>query len=225
MQTPAIIGQPAPELQVEKWVQGGPVSLQQLSGQVVVIEVFQVNCPGCFVHALPEIVRLYETYKNRNVTFLGLATAFEDFDKNTEQNLMLLLEHGELTGDPLQQLGKAELLDDGRLDYALPFPIALDKHQMIEPDVSTENVRDFILGQLPDFDTMADDERAIIIQNARHYLATRSQLPLTFTTYNLQGTPSCIVVDQQGILRDVSFGWANHLEPLIERLLDEQPEK
>jgi len=216
----AIIGQPAPELQIERWVQGETTSLQQLHGQVVLVEVFQVNCPGCFVHALPEVVRLHDTYSHDGLKVIGVATAFEDFDKNTEANLELLLDKGELTGDPLQQLTAARLLDDGKLDYALEFPIALDQHEDVEADTSTEAVRDFILGQLPDFDTMPDDDRAIITHNARDYLANRSQLPLTFSSYKLQGTPSSIVIDKQGILRDVSFGWANHLEPIIKSLLD-----
>ena len=53
----AEIGKPAPEPVIEKWMQGEPRSLAQLRGKVVLIEVFQVNCPGCFVHALPEAVR------------------------------------------------------------------------------------------------------------------------------------------------------------------------
>lgn len=223
MDTPAaVIGQPAPELQLERWVQGETTSLQQLRGQVVLVEVFQVNCPGCFVHALPEVVRLHDTYRNDGLAVLGVATAFEDFDKNTAANLELLLDTGELIGDPLQQLGAAKLLKDGKLDYTLAFPIALDQHEDVEADTSTEAVRDFIHRQLPDFDTMPDDDRAIITHNARDYLAKRTQIPLTFNTYNLQGTPSSIVIDKQGILQDVSFGWANHLEPIIKNLLDSE---
>ena len=38
----------APLLQISDWVQGEPTNLDQLIGRVVLIEVFQVNCPGCF---------------------------------------------------------------------------------------------------------------------------------------------------------------------------------
>jgi thiol-disulfide isomerase/thioredoxin len=219
MNTHATIGECAPELQIEKWMQGEPTSLPQLRGKVVLIEVFQVNCPGCFVHALPEVVRLHENYKGQGLVVIGLATAFEDFDKNTEANLQRLLQHGELIGDPLHQLGNAKLLENGKLDYRLDFPIALDEQQDVAADTSTTAVRTFILSQLPEFDTMAEDGKAIILQNARNYLAGRTQLPLTFTRYNLQGTPASILVDRQGILRDVSFGWNNHLEPMIQQYL------
>lgn len=54
--SPQLIGKPAPELEVANRVQGEPVNISALKGRVVVVEVFQVNCPGCFVHALPEVV-------------------------------------------------------------------------------------------------------------------------------------------------------------------------
>ncbi|MDD1641142.1 MAG: TlpA family protein disulfide reductase, partial [Methylococcaceae bacterium] len=49
----AQLGQKAPLLSLSDWVQGEPVNFDQLSGRVVLVEVFQVNCPGCFLYALP----------------------------------------------------------------------------------------------------------------------------------------------------------------------------
>ncbi|RPH73295.1 TlpA family protein disulfide reductase, partial [bacterium] len=46
-------GSPAPDLQVSEWVQGGPINLKDSQGKVVVVEVFQVNCPGCFIYGIP----------------------------------------------------------------------------------------------------------------------------------------------------------------------------
>ena len=217
---PAIIGKPAPEFQIDKWVQGEARSLQQLQGQIVVVEVFQVNCPGCFLHALPEIARLHEKYHG-DVTCIGLATAFEDFDINTEANLRLMVDKGELTGEPLRQLTAAKILDNGKLDYTLEFAIALDTLEPAQTDTSTDAVRAFILSQIPEFDSMLDNDKAIIIQNARNFLAARTHSPLTFSQYQLQGTPSSIVIDQQNVLRDISFGNTNHLEPLILQLLEQ----
>lgn len=219
MSATATIGEPAPALQIEKWVQGGPHSLTQLRGKLVLIEVFQVNCPGCFVHALPEAVRLHQHYRDHGLVVIGLATAFEDFDKNTEANLRRLLEHGELSGDPLQQLDAARLLQAGKIDYRLDFPVALDRLESVTPDTSSTAVHDFIIQQVPDFDQRNDDDKAIILHNARQYLATRTLRPQTFTQYRLQGTPSAILIDREGLLREVSFGWNNHLEPIIRALL------
>jgi len=43
----------------------------------------------------------------------------------------------------------------------------------------------------------------------------------TFEKFSLQGTPSTILVDRKGILRDVSFGQAGHVEAMIQKLLNE----
>lgn len=219
MNDEVLIGAPAPPFELQKWMQGEAGDHIHNPGKVVLAEVFQVNCPGCFVHALPEVLQLHHKFADQGLTVIGIATAFEEFDNNTEANLNRLLQHGELQGAPLQQLGKAGLLEDNRLDYRLEFPVALDALQTVEPDVSTDTVREFILQQLPDFDTMPPDERAIITHRARDYLAARTHIPATFSRYRLQGTPSSILIDRDGILRDVSFGWANHLEPMIRELL------
>ena len=41
----------------------------------------------------------------------------------------------------------------------------------------------------------------------------------TFERFALRGTPSTILVDRKGILRDVSFGRTDHLEEMIRRIL------
>ena len=76
MNSTAEIGKPAPDIQVDTWVQGGPANFGSLRGRVVLVEVFQVNCPGCFVHALPQVVYLHERYEAQGLTVIGLATAF-----------------------------------------------------------------------------------------------------------------------------------------------------
>jgi hypothetical protein len=219
MRKTATIGKPAPDLHIDRWVQGGPADISDLAGQVVLVEVFQVNCPGCFVHALPEALRLHRTYRVQGLFVMGLATAFEDFDKNTLANLERLLSTRELTGDPLQQLGKAGFLDGNKLDYALPFPVAMDV--LVENDAKVDDavINTFITGQLPEYTSWNEQRRQPVYEKARKYLESRTHCARTFETYNLQGTPSSIVVDREGILRDVSFGYMNHLEPLIVDLL------
>jgi len=219
MHNTATIGKPAPDIQVETWVQGGPVNISTLPGQVVLVEVFQVNCPGCFVHALPEALHLYRTYHDKGLAVIGLATAFEDFDRNNLANLELLVAAGELTGEPLRQLGRAGLLDGNRLDYSLPFPIAMDV--LIENDetINDAAISAFITRQLPDFANWSEARKQPVYAKARSYLESKTHCAQTFENYNLQGTPSSILVDREGILRDVSFGYMNHLEPLIVDLL------
>ena len=219
MNTQATIGQTAPDIQVAQWVQGNPVNFSTLRGQVVLVEVFQVNCPGCFVHALPEALHLHRRYHDVGLEVIGLATAFEDFDKNTLENLALLVDKGELIGEPLRQLGKAGLLDDNRLDYALPFAIGMDVLEENNAVVDDAAINSFILSQLPDFHGWSEDRKQPVYAKARAYLESKTHCARTFDMYKLQGTPSSILVDRNGILRDVSFGYLDHLEPLIIDLL------
>lgn len=219
MNSNAVIGKPAPDIQVETWVQGGPVNFSTLPGRVVLVEVFQVNCPGCFVHALPEVLHLHQSCHDRGLSVIGLATAFEDFDKNTLENLQRLVATGELIGEPLLQLGKAGLLHDNRLDYALPFPIGMDVLEENTASVDDSAIDAFILSQLPDYADWPDERRQPVYEKALAYLQSKTHCPQTFETYNLKGTPSSILVDREGILRDVSFGYTDHLEPLIIDLL------
>ena len=50
----------APNLHVSEWVQGLPTNIDKNIGKVVLIEVFQVNCPGCFMYALPNAIEIYK---------------------------------------------------------------------------------------------------------------------------------------------------------------------
>lgn len=217
----AMIGMPAPELEVAQWVQGDALNISALKGRVVLVEVFQVNCPGCFVHALPQVVHLHEHYAAQGLTVIGLATAFEDFDKNTLANLERLMQTGEMIGEPLRQLGKAGLLQNGKLDYTLPFAVGMDVLSEYEAEVGDAAVDSLIRRQLPDFDSWTDARKQPIYARARAYLEAKTHRAHTFETYGLQGTPSSILVDRYGILREVSFGYVNPLEPMIRDLLQQ----
>ena len=48
------IGEKAPNFGVSDWVQGAPTNFDQEKDHIVLLEVFQVNCPGCFMHAIPD---------------------------------------------------------------------------------------------------------------------------------------------------------------------------
>ncbi len=91
--------------------------------------VFQVNCPGCFVYALPLAARLHDHYGDR-VNILGLSTAFEDFDLNTLDNTHRLLATGEVVG-----MTKLYWQRQGHNSYDVPiqFPIAFDLLEGSQP--------------------------------------------------------------------------------------------
>ena len=87
---PAVIGEKAPNLRLSEWVQGIPTNFDQEKDHIVIVEVFQVNCPGCFLYGIPEAISVYEKYSSEGVRVIGVATAFEDYDKNTLGNLKML---------------------------------------------------------------------------------------------------------------------------------------
>lgn len=67
MSKTASIGMKAPDLLVSKWVQGEETNVSNLEGKVVLLEFFQVNCPGCFTYALPEAVDMYNKYTKNGI--------------------------------------------------------------------------------------------------------------------------------------------------------------
>lgn len=218
----AVIGQKVPNFGVSEWVQGAPTNFDQEKDKIVILEVFQVNCPGCFMHALPEAVSIYNKYKDEGIRVLGIATAFEDFDKNTLDNLKMLVETGKVIGETKSQLSMYGQLQDGdKLSYKIPFPLGMDKLTKTTGEISQEKIMQFIYPQIPEFDTQPEEYRNQIIQRVKDYMKSKEYAAETFEKFALQGTPSTIIVDRKGVLRDVSFGQTNHIEPMIQKLLNE----
>ncbi|MCY4123150.1 MAG: redoxin domain-containing protein [Acidobacteria bacterium] len=218
---PIPAGQPAPNLSVSAWVQGAATNLDQQRGNVVLIEVFQVNCPGCFFSAIPEAIKVHDRFAGQPVTVLGIATAFEDWDKNTFDNLQRLAETGQVIGETRLMLDRAGMLDGGKLRYRIPFPLAMDELVPVSGDPTREQALAAIRPQVPVFDTLPEAHQSQLIDRVTTYLKSREYAPTTFDRYALHGTPSTIVVDKRGTLREVTFGQTDELAPTIQALLDE----
>ena len=216
-----VIGEKAPDLKLGEWVQGMPSNFTQEKDQIVLVEVFQVNCPGCFLYGIPEAINIYNKFKDDGVRVWGVATAFEDFDKNTLENLKLLLGTGEVIGDTKQSLAQYGKLDDNKLDYKIPFPVAVDSLKKANGEIDEKRIMDYIYNQLPGFDSQADDYKKQIIEKVKDHLKSKQFEAETFEMYSLQGTPSSIIVDRKGILRDVSFGQTGNSESIIQSLIKE----
>lgn len=69
---------PAPALQVAHWLNTPqPLTLHSLRGRVVVLHAFQMLCPACVAHGLPQAQRLHQLFPPEQVAVLGLHTVFE----------------------------------------------------------------------------------------------------------------------------------------------------
>ena len=76
----------APELDVGQWLnapaQQTP-SLAALRGKVVLVHAFQMLCPGCVMHALPQARRVHEALRREDFAVLGLHSVFEHHEAMT----------------------------------------------------------------------------------------------------------------------------------------------
>lgn len=95
----------APPLEVSRWFNTDTaITLDDLAGQVVVIEAFQMLCPGCVSHGLPQAQRIASAF-DREVNVLGLHTVFEHHDAMGPVSLEAFLH-----------------------EYRIGFPVGVDTH-------------------------------------------------------------------------------------------------
>lgn len=75
----SLIGQPAPELGIEKFLQApeGEKSLSALKGKVVVLEFWATWCAPC-VAAIPHLNQLNEEFRDKQVQFISVTDEGED---------------------------------------------------------------------------------------------------------------------------------------------------
>lgn len=137
-------GRPAPPWTTRDWFNTSQaVQLADLRGQVVVLHTFQMLCPGCVHHGLPQVQRVHATFAALGVAVIGLHTVFEHHAAMTPVSLQAFLH-----------------------EYRIRFPVGVDA-----PSTDAHN-----------------------------------PVPLTMQSYGLQGTPSLVLIDRQGQLRQQAFG-------------------
>jgi len=81
----------APPLQTRRWFNAPPLQLADLRGRVVVLEVFQMLCPGCVSHALPQALEIAQTFSPDDVAVIGLHSVFEHHAAMTPTSLEAFL--------------------------------------------------------------------------------------------------------------------------------------
>ena len=82
----------SPELIVSKWLNSdAPLSLESLRGKVIAIHAFQMLCPGCVLHGIPQAQKLFEIFNPEHVQVLGLHTVFEHHEAMEEKSLRAFL--------------------------------------------------------------------------------------------------------------------------------------
>jgi hypothetical protein len=207
------------DLEVEEWLGGPSTNISNELGRPILIKVFQVNCPGCFTHGIPEVLEVRQKFIDSPLLVWGLATAFEDFHINTFENLQRLVDTGEVVGKTLEVLIASGLLNNNCLDYSIPFPVAWDKVIPHHSDDYLLEAQKFIKKDFPQFDTFPTKNQKLIMKQVVSYLKNKKFEAKTFDAYQLQGTPSTLLIDENGILRGKWFGFGYGLAQEVENLL------
>ena len=207
------------DLEVEEWLGGPSTNISNELGRPILIKVFQVNCPGCFSHGIPEVLEVRQKFIDTPLLVWGLATAFEDFHINTFENLQRLVDTGEVVGKTLEVLIASGLLNNNCLDYSIPFPVAWDKVIPHHSDDYLLAAQNLIKKDFPQFDNFPTKNQKLITKQVVSYLKNKKFEAKTFNAYQLQGTPSTLLIDKNGILRGKWFGSGYGLEQEVENLL------
>ena len=68
----------APLWDCSDWLNSGaPITQEQFPGRVVAAAAFQMLCPGCLAHTIPQLQRVRDLFSPEQVTVIGLRTGFE----------------------------------------------------------------------------------------------------------------------------------------------------
>ena len=161
--------------------------------------VFQVNCPGCFFYALPLFNHLFQRYE-KQLGFVALSTAFEDYNYNTNANTELLIQKGELVGETKKAL-KEQGVD--KLPFPLLTPIGMDKKL---DNQEKEELIEMICKSIAEKNVSANYDRNLLRKNVSDYLNKQEHVSLTFTANQFKGTPTIALFKEDNQLLNSWFG-------------------
>jgi len=69
---------------ISAWLNtAAPIDLEAQRGHVVVACAFQMLCPGCVAHAIPQMKAVHELFGPQGVVVVGLHTVFEHHEAMT----------------------------------------------------------------------------------------------------------------------------------------------
>ena len=181
-----------------------------------VLLTFQVNCPGCFIHGLPLANEIHKKYGDE-LNVLGLATAFEDFGHNTEENAELLIKDGTLVGET-----KRVVKENGydKLPYTIDFPVATDLRMNNDREIySPEDARG-VCELSPKFTAINEDDQEEAVSKIMQNLNSIGQSSYTFTVNLMRGTPTWVIFDKDMNILEHWFGHRD--KEVVFKILDKR---
>lgn len=213
-----MIGNNAPDLALTADYTNEIPRLSSLKGQVILLEFFQLNCPGCFLYSLPLASALYQQYHAKGLQVFAISTAFEDFEWNNAEQLKKFLESNQPVGQSYKVLTDRQQLVQGQLKFKIPFPVVMDNVMDCESNTSV------ILDKLYELYYPESDKKDDDIMQSKLFAKIQSMVYYaeSFNRYRLQGTPSHVLIDKHGIIKAREFGHFHDLEWIICQLLEEE---
>jgi hypothetical protein len=92
----------APEWQIARWLNtNSDISLATLHGRTVAALAFQMLCPGCVSHALPQLQRLRSAFSEDSLAIVGLHTVFEHHEAQDRREVLAAFLHENRIGFPV----------------------------------------------------------------------------------------------------------------------------
>lgn len=132
---------------VSEWMNSDPIDMADLRGRVVLVEVFQMLCPGCVSRGIPQAQRVQRAFNPDLVKVIGLHSVFEHHEAMTPVALKAFMH-----------------------EYGITFPVAVDRPSE--------------LGMIPE----------------------------TMRRYELQGTPTTLIIGRDGRIHHRFFGGIDDLQ-------------
>lgn len=84
--------EPLPDWQVRRWFNSDhDLILTDLRGRVALIHAFQMFCPGCVQHSVPQAERMHRALAGAGFVVVGLHTVFEHHERATDEALAAFL--------------------------------------------------------------------------------------------------------------------------------------
>jgi len=80
------------------------LTLEGLRGRVVLVEVFQMLCPRCVAHGLPQAQRVANAFKSEDIAVIGLHSVFEHHEAQGAKEALAAFLH----------------------EYRISFPVGID---------------------------------------------------------------------------------------------------
>ncbi len=174
--------------------------------------VFQVNCPGCFIHGFPLLKEIQTHYADKLSCF-ALATAFEDFHLNTEENVKLMVNTGELVGET-SKAQEAGMLKWDTTDLSVPVLIdeVASQTELLHPAFIETIIKNM-------FDqAMTTSEQEYMRGTLHNYFSQLQKCGKTFAANLMRGTPSFVLFSDS---MEIHVQWFGHADSrAVKRELD-----